>query len=198
VLLADPEDGSVGTVTVTALSCENCDWRAVPIDSSTRKAMVTAVGASVTLTMANQGTRVVTGQPPSPPVTVGPDEIQRLFGDAVAARPLPPRQFVLYSQGAVDTFTPEALALVAEIARLVGGRPAADVTVIGHTDTTGDATANVALGLRRAAVVRDLLLQSGVNPERIDVASHGEADLLVRTPDETAEAQNRRVEVIVR
>jgi outer membrane protein OmpA-like peptidoglycan-associated protein len=32
----------------------------------------------------------------------------------------------------------------------------------------------------------------------VDVASHGETNLLVPTPDDTAEAKNRRVEVTVR
>jgi outer membrane protein OmpA-like peptidoglycan-associated protein len=32
----------------------------------------------------------------------------------------------------------------------------------------------------------------------IEVASHGEADLLVHTPDETPEPRNRRVDITVR
>jgi peptidoglycan-associated lipoprotein len=77
-------------------------------------------------------------------------------------------------------------------------RPAPDVSVIGHTDTTGEADPNVALGMRRATLIRDLLVKTGLDPGQVDVASHGEADLLVPTPDNTEEAKNRRVEVIVR
>jgi outer membrane protein OmpA-like peptidoglycan-associated protein len=75
---------------------------------------------------------------------------------------------------------------------------APDVSVIGHTDTTGADTANAALGLQRASVIRDQLLQTGLDPALVEVVSFGESDLLVPTADNVAEARNRRVEVIVR
>jgi peptidoglycan-associated lipoprotein len=174
VLVPDPEDGRVGSATVT-----------------------TAQGA-VDLTTPNQATRVVAGQAPSAPAPMAADEIPQRFGAAIAARPLPPRQFLLYFQTGGDTLTPESQALVPEILGFFRSRPAPDVSVIGHTDTTGDAGANVELGLRRATLIRDLLVKSGLDPAKVDVASHGETDLLVSTPDDTAEAKNRRVEVAVR
>jgi outer membrane protein OmpA-like peptidoglycan-associated protein len=70
--------------------------------------------------------------------------------------------------------------------------------VIGHTDTTGTAASNVDLGLRRATLVRRLLLDAGLEGTIVDATSHGEADLLVPTPDETREPRNRRVEISVR
>lgn len=75
---------------------------------------------------------------------------------------------------------------------------APEVSVIGHTDTTGPAALNAALGLQRAMAIRDLLVEAGLAADLIDVVSHGEADLLVPTPDDTAEPRNRRVEVTVR
>ena len=75
---------------------------------------------------------------------------------------------------------------------------AAEVAVVGHTDTMGTRQANVALGMRRALMVRDLLVNAGLARAMIEVGSHGEADLLVHTPDETPEPRNRRVDIIVR
>jgi outer membrane protein OmpA-like peptidoglycan-associated protein len=46
--------------------------------------------------------------------------------------------------------------------------------------------------------VRALLIKAGLSPSAIDVRSHGEAELLVRTADGVAEAKNRRVEITVR
>ena len=174
VLVPDPDDGRVGSATVS-----------------------TPLG-SVELTTANHATRVAAGEAPSTPAPMAAEEIQRRFGDAMAARPLPPRQFLLYFEAAADTLTQESQALVAEIVEFVRRRPAPDVSVIGHTDTTGDEKPNIELGLRRAALIRDLLVKGGLDPAQVDVASHGEADLLVPTPDGTAEARNRRVEVTVR
>jgi len=54
------------------------------------------------------------------------------------------------------------------------------------------------LGLRRAVMVRNLLISAGVDAAQIQVTSLGETDLLVHTPDETAEPRNRRVDIIVR
>ena len=62
----------------------------------------------------------------------------------------------------------------------------------------GTQQANFALGLKRAISVRDLLVKAGLDGSTIDVTSHGEADLLVKTPDETPEPRNRRVEITVR
>jgi outer membrane protein OmpA-like peptidoglycan-associated protein len=62
----------------------------------------------------------------------------------------------------------------------------------------GDAKRNYDLGLKRAMSVRTLLLSAGLDPSLVDVASHGEADLLIPTPDETVEPRNRRVEITIR
>ena len=62
----------------------------------------------------------------------------------------------------------------------------------------GDPRANLALGLKRAISVRDILVEAGLAPSTIEVTSHGEADLLVKTPNNTPEPRNRRVEITVR
>ena len=72
------------------------------------------------------------------------------------------------------------------------------VSVIGHTDTVGNKAYNVALSMRRAQAVRKLLVDSGIADGMIDVSSHGEENLLIKTADNVANAQNRRVEVVVR
>jgi outer membrane protein OmpA-like peptidoglycan-associated protein len=169
-----------------------------PDDEHVGSATVTTPAGSVELTKANAATHVVAGRAPSAPAPLAADEIERRFGGAMAARPLPPRRFLLYFQTGGDTLTSESQALVAEVVQFVAQRPAPDVSVIGHTDTTGDEKSNVELGMRRAVLIRDLLVKAGLDATQVEVASHGEADLLVRTADDTAEARNRRVEVTVR
>jgi outer membrane protein OmpA-like peptidoglycan-associated protein len=46
--------------------------------------------------------------------------------------------------------------------------------------------------------VRNLLTAAGLDASSIEVSSLGEADPLVRTPDDTPEPRNRRVEIGVR
>jgi outer membrane protein OmpA-like peptidoglycan-associated protein len=85
-----------------------------------------------------------------------------------------------------------------DVRQAVKGYPAAEVVVIGHTDTTGSRNSNVELGLRRASAVRSLLVQTGISTLQIETRSHGEAELLVKTGDNVSEPRNRRVEITVR
>jgi outer membrane protein OmpA-like peptidoglycan-associated protein len=174
VLLPDPDGGHMGS------------------------ALVSTSGGQVELKRPRESTRVRRGQAPAPPVVLTEEEIRKRFGDALNARPPEAREFLLYFETGGDVLTPESQALVAEIVAFVRARPAPDVTVIGHTDTTGDAQSNFDLGMRRAILIRDLLVRAGLDPSQVDLASHGEADLLIATPDNTPEPRNRRVEVTVR
>jgi outer membrane protein OmpA-like peptidoglycan-associated protein len=174
VLAADPETGEVGRVTVTTS------------------------GGQVELVERGASTTVTAGGAPTPPSPMPDAEIQRMFGAALAVQPPAARRFDLYFETGGDTLTADSKAQVPDVLAAVKGRVAPEVSVIGHTDTTGAAGANVALGLRRATLIRDLLLQAGLDASLVDVASHGESNLLVQTPDSTAEARNRRVEVTVR
>jgi outer membrane protein OmpA-like peptidoglycan-associated protein len=125
-------------------------------------------------------------------------EVKRLFGEALAALPPAPRHFTLLFRFESDALTEESTALVPEILRTVKGLSVPEVVVVGHTDTMGEAKTNIALGLRRANSVRKILVEAGLALSTIEVTSHGEADLLVKTPDNTPEPRNRRVEITVR
>jgi OOP family OmpA-OmpF porin len=72
------------------------------------------------------------------------------------------------------------------------------VVIVGHTDTMGDPKSNIALGLKRAEMVRTILVQAGLPSSTIDTVSHGEAELAVRTRNNVPEPRNRRVEITVR
>ena len=174
-LLADPETNTVGHAVVSS-----------------------PLGASVELTTERAGTRVVIGESPSAAFTLAETQVQQLFGDALAARPPAPRHFVLYFEKGSSHLTPESEALVTELLALVKSRSVPDVTIAGHTDTTGTAESNIELGRSRAMLIRNRVVAAGVDDSVVAVASHGEADLLVPTPDETPEPRNRRVEVSVR
>jgi OOP family OmpA-OmpF porin len=174
VLLPDPDTGEIGAATVTA------------------------EGTTVGLAESGMGTRVRAGSEPTVPVEIPTNEVDRIFGAALEARTLPPLSYLLYFDTGSEELTPESLRLVPEILEQIRGRPLADVTAIGHTDGVGTAESNADLGMRRAVLVRDLLVANGLNPTLVEVASHGEGDLLVPTADGEPEARNRRVEVTIR
>ena len=174
VLLPDPESGTTG------------------------RAHVSNEYGSADLAAPRAATRVSADGRPGPVNTMSDADVKRLFGDALAALPPAPRHFTLQFRFESDALTAASTALVPEIRRTVKELSVPEVVVVGHTDTMGDARANLALGLKRAISVREILVEAGLARSTIEVISHGEADLLVKTPDNTPEPRNRRVEITVR
>jgi len=125
-------------------------------------------------------------------------EVDRLFGATLAAMPPAPRHFTLRFRFESDELTDESREMLPEVLAAVKAFPFPEVAVVGHTDTMGNADANVALGLKRATSVQRLLITAGLDEKIIEVRSHGEVDLAVKTPDNTPEPRNRRVEIVVR
>jgi len=73
------------------------------------------------------------------------------------------------------------------------------VEVQGHTDSRGRDDYNLELSDRRAAAVRDFLVdRGGIGAERLTSKGYGETEPLVNEENEDAWAQNRRVEFIIR
>lgn len=174
VLLPDPESGTTG------------------------RARVSNEFGSADLSAPRAATRITAAGPPGPVSTMSDADVKRLFGDALAALPPASRHFTLHFRFESDALTEESTALVPKILSTVKGLSVPEVVVVGHTDTMGDPRANLALGLKRAISVRDILVKAGLAPSTIEVTSHGEADLLVKTPDNTPQPRNRRVEITVR
>jgi len=75
--------------------------------------------------------------------------------------------------------------------------PAATVTIIGHTDSTGTDAINNPLSLNRAAHTRDYLAGRGVSPQRIAVDGRGSREPIASNANESGRARNRRVEIYV-
>ena len=135
---------------------------------------------------------------PSPPFAIDQADAQRLFGAALDVLPAREAQFTLYFREGTDVLTPESEAQLPAILNTVRERRSTAVSVTGHTDTTGDPESNFQLGMKRAQRVAGILISHGLDPAHVFVASHGEANLAVKTPRGVAEQRNRRVEVIVR
>jgi outer membrane protein OmpA-like peptidoglycan-associated protein len=140
----------------------------------------------------------VTGNTAPKAMTMAQDEVQRIFGDALATLPPPPQHFVLYFRFDSEELTDESRLLVQDVLKVVKQRTEPEVVAIGHTDTTGTPAKNVELGLRRANAVQVLLVDAGLPAAAVAVQSHGEGALLVRTADGVFEPRNRRVEITVR
>lgn len=67
--------------------------------------------------------------------------------------------------------------------------------VEGHTDSIGSEAYNIDLSQRRAAAVKDILVQSGVSHMRVESAGFGESRPVASNETEAGRLQNRRVEI---
>lgn len=165
---------------------------------ATGAARVTTPKGSVDLAAERDATLATPNRRPTPVATLSEADVKRLFGDVSFSQPPAPRHFTLYFLFESDVLTDESRALVPDVLNTVKAFAAPDVVVVGHTDTMGKPSANIELGYARATTVLNLLVEAGLDASNIAVASYGEADLLVRTPDQTPEPRNRRVEITVR
>jgi peptidoglycan-associated lipoprotein len=73
---------------------------------------------------------------------------------------------------------------------------AANITLQGHTDERGSREYNIALGQKRADAVKQLMRVLGATEIQIETVSFGKEKPKSDGHDESAWAQNRRVEII--
>lgn len=130
------------------------------------------------------------------PVAEG--EIRDAFADALAARPKPPKEFVItfaFDSVVIRDNEYQQVMLAAEEAR---SRPAAEVIVTGFTDAVGDAAVNLAISRQRADAVARAINKELREEETVTFmrGGKGERDLIVKSPG--AVEANRRVVILVR
>jgi outer membrane protein OmpA-like peptidoglycan-associated protein len=97
-----------------------------------------------------------------------------------------------------DTVADQSRAVLAQVAKTLIANPQIRLLrVEGHTDNQGPAAYNVDLSSRRARAVRDILVQEGVAPERLEAEGLGPSRPIESNETEQGRAANRRVEFIV-
>lgn len=135
---------------------------------------------------------------PTAPSVMKKEEVESIFSDALRIQPTPPVHFKLYFETGSVGLVPESRNLLPTIMDAISERKSVSISVIGHADTAGNKEYNLKLSKRRAQTITDLLIEKGIDQERIETTSHGEENPLIKTGDNVNEPKNRRVEVIVR
>jgi peptidoglycan-associated lipoprotein len=164
-------------------------------DGTTGRVVYTGAEGSQELSQAHQAVALKNS---AQRYTIDPAQLHRDTDAALQAQPRAAKTFQLYFELGDTRINKASEALLAEVLAEVRSRPAPDLSVIGHTDTVGSAASNETLSLRRAEQVSQMLKAAAAAAIAVDITSHGERNLLVPTPDNTAEPRNRRVEVTVR
>jgi OOP family OmpA-OmpF porin len=120
------------------------------------------------------------------------------YAALIADLPPPAAHFTLYFFEGSSKLTPESEPELKKVFAELGKRPGVEVQITGHTDTVGSGSDNDALSLKRAQEIREALAVQGLKLTITRAVGRGERELLIPTPDNTAEPRNRRVEIIVR
>ena len=133
------------------------------------------------------------------PATAGnEEEINNEFKDLLAFSPLPPVSFLIFFKSRQFSLPPETYSVIYDIIDAVKKRDAVDISIIGHSDTSGSEEYNRKLSRKRAQMIYDLLKIHGVDENIMSIEYHGESRPLKKTADGVSESANRRVEVTVR
>jgi peptidoglycan-associated lipoprotein len=96
-----------------------------------------------------------------------------------------------------STVSAEGRIILERQAEWLQRNPNVTVTIEGHCDERGTREYNLALGQRRAAMVRDVLVALGVDAGRITIISYGKERPSAVGDDDVAWAQNRRAVTVV-
>jgi outer membrane protein OmpA-like peptidoglycan-associated protein len=112
-----------------------------------------------------------------------------------AAAPAKPKDFLVFFDWDKYNLTPEALKIIADATAAAKQANAKSVKITGHTDTSGSAAYNLRLSERRAQAVAAQMIKLGIPATSIATVGRGQEDLLVPTPDNVREPQNRRASI---
>jgi OOP family OmpA-OmpF porin len=100
----------------------------------------------------------------------------------------------LFDVGKAD-LKPAGISELDGVAAKLGTADLEQITVTGHTDSTGAAESNQRLSERRAEAVKAYLVQKGVKADRVVTAGKGSSNPVADNKTADGRAKNRRVEI---
>ena len=93
---------------------------------------------------------------------------------------------------------PQLRAVLDPFVSSLQGDPSAQITIVGHTDSTGSDAFNNKLSIERADSVRDYIVTRGVAAGRVATAGRGDREPIADNNTDAGRAKNRRVEIFLR
>ena len=95
------------------------------------------------------------------------------------------------------TLTTQARTNLDKLVDVFNEYPDTDITIFGHTDSTGSLALNQKLSLERATSVRDYLVSRGLNKNRFEKKGMGPDEPIESNDTPQGRAKNRRVEFAI-
>ncbi len=174
VVLMPDEDGRVGAVSVS-----------------------TDAGTQTIDRAYNASTVVGAHGRPSAMTDVGEGATATGYDALIAAQPLKPVHFMLNFLNNKSVLTDESRAQIPAVMDAIRTRKPTEISIFGHTDSTGTEQYNMQLSAERAKAVATILRKLDPTLDHIEIKFFGDREPLVRVEGRTAEPRNRRAEVMV-
>ena len=95
------------------------------------------------------------------------------------------------------TLTERAREVLADNARKLSDNPGVKLLIEGHCDEWGTIEYNLALGEKRADMVKQYLVNYGIDPSRLSTISYGKERPIDPSHNEQAWAKNRRADFVI-
>ncbi|RKZ09225.1 hypothetical protein DRQ05_00070, partial [bacterium] len=92
------------------------------------------------------------------------------------------------------SLTPDSYVVLDQVVRSLMAYPEVKVEIRGYTDSVGSWEYNLKLSQKRAEAVKQYLVNSGIDPNRIIAKGYGEADPIASNKTAEGRAENRRIE----
>ncbi|MBZ9611864.1 OmpA family protein [Rheinheimera maricola] len=83
------------------------------------------------------------------------------------------------------------------VAQILKNTPFNKLTVLGHTDSSGQLVYNNNLSQQRAEQVKEFLQQQGLNAEQLEAQGRGPAEPIADNTSLQGKAANRRIEIML-
>ncbi|MEM6811752.1 MAG: OmpA family protein [Pseudomonadota bacterium] len=132
---------------------------------------------------------------PVPPPPAPEPEAQPFDVDPSEPMKIEDAKYIVFFDWDEFTLNPGAISIIDAAAEEAKTRGPVTINIVGHTDTSGSQDYNETLSMRRANVVKDAMVERGVDVNMVNVNHRGENELLVDTPDGVREPANRRSEI---
>lgn len=134
----------------------------------------------------------------TPPITLQKDTLADPQGkfSQKEVEVLQTAQIVYFKTGSTEMIeTPEGIAYLNLLKTYLDTYPNSTITLIGHTDNTGDEPTNLILGKKRAENVKQQLSKRGIKAEQITTESKGSSAPIADNTTDEGRYKNRRTEI---
>ena len=132
------------------------------------------------------------------PAAAAPVEPPAPVAEVPPPPPSVPNNYIVFFDFDRSNISEDADRIVAAAAANAQQAKATTIEVAGHADRSGSARYNMRLSQRRADSIKQALVARVIPADQIVVTDAGESQPLVATADGVREAQNRRVQIVLK